>query len=195
MYRIIFRQLFAKLLVNILAHVSSSILLGPGELDELVWNCLHLGQRLCIDAQLTKSASIFLTGSFLSTPVHQLLDILSLVKVLADELSSESLVEDEAVVVLIEAVHIDAHEAEEFGVDELLASEDAHLLGEDLAEIHIHLLGLLIERKEHLRRQIEQVTLVLVFLALREDVIFQRGLREAGNEEVLDQRVRMTLNT
>ena len=47
-------------------------------------------------------------------------------------------------IILVKAIHIYAHEAEKFRVDELLSSEDAYLLWEDLTKIHFHLFWLLI---------------------------------------------------
>ena len=47
-------------------------------------------------------------------------------------------------IILVKAIHIYAHEAEEFRVDELLSSEDAYLLWEDLTKIHFHLFWLFI---------------------------------------------------
>ena len=86
-----------------------------------------------------------------ATHVHQFFDIFTLIEVGSDQLRCESLIEDQAVIVLVESVHVDAHEAEELGVDELLAAQDADFVWKDLPKVHIHLFGFLVEREEHLR--------------------------------------------
>ena len=49
--------------------------------------------------------------------VQQFFDIFTLIEVGSDQLCREALVEDQAVIVLVESVHVDAHEAKELGVD------------------------------------------------------------------------------
>ena len=76
--------------------------------------------------------------------MYQLFNVFTLVKIFTDQLSRKALVEDKTMVILIKAIHIHAHEAEEFRVDELLSPEDAYLLWKDLTKIHFHLFWLFI---------------------------------------------------
>lgn len=68
--------------------------------------------------------------------VRQSLNVGKRIEVVANEVWLEALVEDEAVVVLIEAILVDAHEAEKLRVDHLLSLQDAHFVWEHLLKIH-----------------------------------------------------------
>ena len=73
------------------------------------------------------------------------LDVGLFVEVLPNQVLRESLVENQAVVVLVETFCVDAHEREELGVDHFLCLQDAHLVGEYLAQIRGHFLRLFIQ--------------------------------------------------
>ena len=96
-------------------------------------------------------------------------------------------------VILIKAILVDAHEGEELWVDHLLCLQDAYLVREDLPEVGLHLLGLLIQRKEHLWLEIEQGPPFR--LVLRKDILLESSLSESTNEEVLNQPIRVFLDT
>ena len=87
--------------------------------------------------------------------MYQLFNIFALVEVFTDQLRRKPLIEDQAVIVLIEAIHVDAHEAEELWINQLFAAEDANLLREDLLKVHSTLFGLFVEREEHFGCQVE----------------------------------------
>ena len=96
-------------------------------------------------------------------------------------------------VVLIEALSVDAHEGEEFGIDHFLGLEDANLIWEDLAKICSHFFRFFVKRKEHLRLQIKHVLLSLG--VLRENIALQFSLRQTSDEKVFDQSVWMLLDS
>ena len=73
------------------------------------------------------------------------LDVGFFVEVLPNQVLRESLVENQAVVVLVETFCVDTHEREELGVDHFLCLQDAHLVGEYLAQIRGHFLRLFIQ--------------------------------------------------
>ena len=81
--------------------------------------------------------------------VQQFFNVLALVKVLENQLSCKALIEYQAMIILVKSIHVDAHEAEEFGINELFASVDADLVRENLPEIHAHFFRLFIQREEH----------------------------------------------
>ena len=87
--------------------------------------------------------------------MYQLFNIFALVEVFTDQLRREPLIEDQAVIVLIEAIHVDAHEAKELWINQFFAAEDANLLREDLLKVHSTLFGLFVEREEHFGCQVE----------------------------------------
>ena len=103
-------------------------------------------------------------------------------------------------VILVEAILIDAHEREELGVDHLLSLQDPHFVREDLPKVRLHLLGLLIQRKEHLWLEVEQQTAVLGvcllwLLELWKDILLESSLRQTSDKEVLYKPVRVFLDT
>ena len=71
--------------------------------------------------------------------MDKFLDVFALIKVFADQLRSKTFIKDQAVIVLIEAIHIDAHKTEKFRVDQLLVAElNSNHTWKDLAKIHFH---------------------------------------------------------
>ena len=96
-------------------------------------------------------------------------------------------------VVLVEAILINAHEREELGVDHLLSLQDPHFVREDLPKVRLHLLGLLIQRKEHLWLKVEQG--LPRRLVLRKDILLECSLSETTDKEVLYQSIRVFLDT
>ena len=92
---------------------------------------------------------------------HESLNVRLFIEVVSDEILSESFVEDQTVVILIEALRVHTHECEELGVDHFLSLQDSHLVGEDLAQVCRHFFWLFIQREQHLRLQIEHVLLLL----------------------------------
>ena len=62
----------------------------------------------------------------------QPLDVRPLVEVLPDQILREPLVEDQAVVVLVEALSIHRHESEELWVDHFFCLQDSHFVREHL---------------------------------------------------------------
>ena len=85
-------------------------------------------------------------------------DVGSAVEIMQDLVQSEALVEDQAVVVLVEAVQVNAHETEELRVHHFLGLQHADVVWENLLKVHLHELGLLVEREKHLGLQVEQLT-------------------------------------
>lgn len=129
------------------------MLVQDGEPDALVQALsVHRDAHLAevLRARLLNVPCVVL-ALFSAPHVHQFFDIFTLVEVGSDQLCREALVEDQAVIVLVESVHVDAHEAKELRVDELLATQDANLVRKDLPEVHIHLFWFFIQREKHLR--------------------------------------------
>ena len=76
---------------------------------------------------------------FFAAKMDKFFDVLALIEVFSYELCREALVKNQAVIVLIETIHIYAHKAEEFRVDQLLVAVlDSDHAWKDLAKIHIH---------------------------------------------------------
>ena len=103
-------------------------------------------------------------------------------------------------VILVEAILIDAHEGEELWVDHLLSLQDAHFVREDLPKVCLHLFGLLIQRKEHLWLEVEQQAAVLGvsllwLLGLWKDILLESMLRQTTDKEILNEPVRVFLDT
>ena len=65
--------------------------------------------------------------------VQELLNVGVFIEILLDQNLRESLVEDEDVIVLIEADFINTHESEEFWVNHFFGLQDSHFVREDLA--------------------------------------------------------------
>ena len=65
--------------------------------------------------------------------VQELLNVGVFIEILLDQNLRESLVEDEDVIVLIEADLINTHESEEFWVNHFFGLQDSHFVREDLA--------------------------------------------------------------
>ena len=76
---------------------------------------------------------------------HQAFDIRLFIKVCVDQDLSETFIEYQTVVVMIETILVDAHESEEFGIHHLFCPQYGDFFRENLAEICFHLFGLFIE--------------------------------------------------
>ena len=76
---------------------------------------------------------------------YQPLDVGFFVKVQAYQILSESLVENQAMVVLVETFSVNAHKSEELGIDHFLCLKDAHLIWKNLAQICCHFLWFFIQ--------------------------------------------------
>ena len=99
---------------------------------------------------LLSKANVFFCAILLllSTPLilaNQFLNVHIDVKVFVNRLNRELFIEDKAMVVLVEAIDIDTHETEKFGVSRLLRRPNPDVVGEYLREIHGHFVGFLIK--------------------------------------------------
>ena len=83
------------------------------------------------------SSSLILANQFFNVHID--------VKVFVNRFNRELFIEDEAMVVLVEAVDINTHETEKLGVSGLLCRPNPDVIGENLWEIHGHLVGFLIK--------------------------------------------------
>ena len=74
-----------------------------------------------------------------------------------NQLSREPLIEDQAVIVLVETILVHAHEGEELRVDHFLCLKNSNFIWKNLSQISSHFLRLLVQRKKHFRFQIKHI--------------------------------------